>query len=70
MDALQAQAISQERERRRTQELARIDAALQRIESGDFGYCADCDEPIAEPRLKFDPAVILCIGCASNREKG
>ena len=70
MDALQAQAISQERERRRALELARIDAALQRIESGDYGYCVDCDEPIAEQRLKFDPAVTLCIGCASNREKG
>ncbi len=70
MDALQAQAISQERERRRTLELARINAALHRIESGDFGYCLDCDEPIAEQRLKFDPAVTLCIGCASHRVKG
>lgn len=70
MDALQAQAISQERERRREQEMRRIDAALQRIESGDYGYCLDCDEPIAEQRLKFDPAVTLCIKCASRREKG
>lgn len=70
MDALQAQAISQERERRRTQALHRIDAALQRLEKGDYGYCLDCDEPIAEQRLQFDPAVTLCIDCASNREKG
>jgi len=70
MDALQAQAISQERERRREQELQRIEAALQRIESGEYGYCLECDESIAEQRLKFDPAVTLCIRCASRREKG
>lgn len=70
MDAMQAQAISQDRERRREQELQRIDAALQRIENGEYGYCLDCDEPIAEQRLKFDPAVTLCINCASLREQG
>ena len=70
MDALQAQAISQERERRRELELQRIEAALQRIDRDDFGYCQECDEPIAEARLRFDPAVTLCIQCAGRREKG
>lgn len=69
MDALQAQAISQERERRREQELRRIDAALQRIDNDDYGYCLECDEPIAKQRLEFDPAVTLCIQCASRREQ-
>jgi DnaK suppressor protein len=70
MDALQAQAISQERERRREQELQRIVAALQRIDSGDYGYCLECDEPIAQPRLELDPAVTLCIQCAGRKEQG
>jgi DnaK suppressor protein len=69
MDALQAQAMSQEGERRREQELRQIDAALERLESGDYGYCLACDEPIATARLELNPAVTLCIGCAEERER-
>lgn len=68
MDALQAQAISQQRERRREQEIRRIAAALQRIENGEYGYCIECDEAIALPRLEFDPAATYCIDCASRDE--
>lgn len=68
MDALQAQAMSQEGERRRGEALQRIEAALQRIDSGDYGYCLECDEPIATARLEYDPSVALCIHCASSRE--
>ena len=69
MDALQGQAMSQERGRRRALELQRIAAALSRLESGDFGYCVRCDEAIAVPRLELDPAATLCIECASSNEK-
>jgi DnaK suppressor protein len=68
MDALQGQAMSQERGRRRTLELQRIAAALKRIEAGDYGYCVRCDEAIAMPRLELDPAAPLCIQCASQDE--
>ncbi len=69
MDALQGQAMSQERGRRRALELQRIAAALGRLDSGDFGYCLRCDEAIALPRLELDPAATLCIECASSNEK-
>lgn len=69
MDALQLQAMSREAMRRRELELARVESALQRIESGDFGYCQDCGEEIAVGRLEIDPAGTLCIDCASKREK-
>jgi len=68
MDALQGQAMSQERGRRRTLELQRIAAALGRLEAGDYGYCVRCDEAIAIPRLELDPAATLCITCASQDE--
>ena len=68
MDALQAQAMSQETERRHQLELVQIGAALRRIESGDYGYCLECDEPIAEARLAFSPATPLCISCAEKKE--
>ena len=69
MDALQGQAMSQERERRRQVELQEIDAALQRIESGDYGLCVRCGEEIAMKRLEFAPATPLCIDCASKSDE-
>ncbi len=69
MDALQGQAMSLERERRRRLELQKITAALHRIESGDYGFCVDCGEPIALKRLELDPAAPLCINCASKRDE-
>ena len=69
MDALQGQAMSQERKRRRDIELKNIDAALRRIERDEFGYCVACDEEIAMARLEFNPAVTHCISCASAAEE-
>ena len=70
MDALQGQAMSRERGRRRSLELQKIAAALRRIDAGGYGYCLACDEPIAPQRLELDPAVTLCIDCATARESG
>ena len=66
MDALQSQAMSIEAKRRREQELLRIKSALQRIKDKSYGDCIKCDEPIAEARLTFDPAVLYCINCAEK----
>ncbi|MEL6965344.1 MAG: TraR/DksA C4-type zinc finger protein [Pseudomonadota bacterium] len=64
MDALQHQAMAQETERRRQQELTRIDAALVRLRNGSYGDCLECGEPIANKRLDLDPSVLYCIACA------
>lgn len=66
MDALQQQAMGVESERRRQLELRRIEAALQRIEDEDYGYCLTCGEQIAPARLGIDPAATQCIGCAEK----
>lgn len=63
MDALQGQAMQLETERRREIEHLRIDAALERIKTGDYGYCTVCDEDIAIKRLEHDPSVPNCIDC-------
>jgi DnaK suppressor protein len=70
MDAMQAQAMAKESDRRRLIALQRIDSALQRIEGGDYGYCAACDELISPSRLEVDPGALLCIDCASKAEQG
>ena len=69
MDAMQAQAMSQESGRRREQTLRDITAALARIDSGDFGFCRVCEEPISPKRLEFDPAAQMCIDCANKAER-
>jgi DnaK suppressor protein len=69
MDAMQAQAMAQASGRRREKALRDITAALARIDSGDYGYCRSCEEPIAEKRLEFDPAASQCIECASKAEQ-
>jgi DnaK suppressor protein len=69
MDAMQAQAMAKESERRRLLALQRIESALQRIEDGDYGYCVACGEPIMASRLEVDPVAPLCIDCASKAEQ-
>lgn len=69
MDAMQGQAMSLAMNERRQIELQKIAAALRRIESGEYGTCIACDGPIARARLEHDPAVPLCIACASAAEQ-
>ena len=64
MDAMQQQAMAEAEARRRKSEIARIDAALKRVEEGEYGWCAECGEPIAPKRLEIDPAAAHCIACA------
>jgi DnaK suppressor protein len=68
MDALQQQAMSQATSRLSDVESRRIKAALERIRSGEYGYCVICGEEIAEARLRFDPSVPNCIVCAEKSE--
>ncbi len=68
MDAMQAQAMSQESNRRRVAAVARIRAALSRLEAGEFGLCAQCQDEIDPRRLSHDPTVVLCIDCATRLE--
>lgn len=54
-------------EARHTLEL--IDQALQRIEHGEYGLCAECGNPIAPARLKAIPYASLCIDCADKGQQ-
>ena len=65
MDALQEQAMAIETARRRTLELRRVEAALARLDDGEYGACIECGEDIEPKRLELDPTAPLCMGCAS-----
>ena len=47
-----------------TEQILAIDAALRRLESGTWGMCTRCGEPIDEARLRARPASTECVGCA------
>lgn len=68
MDAMQAQAMSRAARNRATQTLQRVAATRKRLDSLDFGYCLDCDEPIGNARLAHDPTTLRCLHCAAARE--
>ena len=67
MDALQQQAMASTAARRRAAERARIEAALARLEEGEWGWCTACGNTIAEKRLEHDPSVALCFECLRAR---
>lgn len=46
-----------------------IDIALERIESGHYGHCEECDEEISHKRLENQPWTDLCLEHAEERER-
>ena len=60
-----SQAIASSRNRNRSGVLARVVAALGRLEADPemFGRCTECEEPIPEKRLELMPYVELCVEC-------
>jgi DnaK suppressor protein len=53
----------------RTQ-LRKIERALQRISTGDFGICSVCEDPIGLKRLQAVPWATNCIACQEQSEQG
>lgn len=64
MDAMQHREMAQAAKRLAAFEVQRIQTALKRMASGDYGYCIQCDEKIAQGRLEVDPSSLSCIECA------
>lgn len=49
--------------------LKNIEAALKRIENGEYGYCEETGEPIGLARLMFRPTAKLCIEAKERQEQ-
>jgi DnaK suppressor protein len=64
LDSMQVQAMAKAADARRAMEIRRIDAAINRLEAGEYGWCAECGEAIAPKRLESDPAAPRCSTCA------
>lgn len=63
------QIIASKRNRARTEVLARVVRALERIAAApdDFGLCSECEEPIGK-RLEAMPYVELCVECQQEKD--
>jgi DnaK suppressor protein len=68
MDAMQQQSVVQANRRNHELRLTRVRSALEAIESGEYGECRMCGEPIGYPRLKARPETPLCLSCQNERE--
>lgn len=49
--------------------IAKIDAALRRIEDGSYGYCEETGEPIALSRLDARPIATLSLEAQERHER-
>jgi DnaK suppressor protein len=49
--------------------IAKIDAALRRIEDGTYGFCEDTGEPISLKRLDARPIATLSIEAQERHER-
>ncbi|MGE4371770.1 MAG: RNA polymerase-binding protein DksA [Xanthobacter sp.] len=49
--------------------ISKIDAALERIEDGSYGYCEDTGEPISLKRLEARPIATLSIEAQERHER-
>lgn len=51
------------------QKIKDIDAALERLEHGEYGICLRCEEEIAPKRMEVRPFSRYCIDCKTEVEK-
>ncbi len=50
--------------------LGLVRAALDRADSGEFGACEACGEPVEKKRLEAVPWARYCIRCQNLQDKG
>jgi DnaK suppressor protein len=48
--------------------IRKIETALERLDSGDYGVCEECGEEIGLERLKIIPYALYCRDCQETRE--
>jgi RNA polymerase-binding protein DksA len=49
--------------------LTQIQHAVERIDSGTYGFCESCGKPIPKARLKAFPAATLDVACKQREER-
>jgi DnaK suppressor protein len=50
-------------------QLAEVLDALERMDDGRYGRCADCGQPVPEGRLDAKPEAARCVACQGKRDR-
>jgi DnaK suppressor protein len=66
---LHEQFVTLAHHRRDRETLALIDAALERIDRDEFGFCARCEMTISSARLRAVPWASFCVPCQERTEE-
>lgn len=62
------QSLTFELRNRERMMISKINTALQKIQTGTFGLCQTCEEPIEKRRLDARPFSTLCVACQEQEE--
>jgi DnaK suppressor protein len=49
--------------------LGQVERALRRLESGEYGICESCGQPIGKGRLSAFPRATMCVTCKQRQER-
>jgi DnaK suppressor protein len=69
MEAIQQQAMTAANRRASQRRLDLTNAALAKLERGEYGECQACEEPISYRRLAGRPETPLCLACQRSFER-
>ena len=69
VDAMQQQSMLAANRALAQRRRQQVEAALRRIEDGEYGDCASCGEPIDPRRLDAQPEAPMCVSCQGLRER-
>jgi RNA polymerase-binding protein DksA len=53
----------------RSEEIQKVEEALERVEAGTYGKCAGCGARISAARLRLIPEATLCVHCQQESER-
>lgn len=64
MDAINNKSINEASLVQTRDKLVRLNQALEKIDSPDFGICIRCKKPIPLGRIMLMPQAVKCVTCA------
>ena len=65
----QARELSLLMRDRNRDRLEAIEEAIQRMQTGDYGFCEKCGDPIPKRRLIAMPLARMCVNCQQDQER-